>query len=119
MKPFTHCPYCHAAIYRPPLQGRLYYEYCSGRCVNEYSQYFRDAFDEPELSNLRFNTKNFGVHIFFKNDALFPNTTHIYSREILKRHGVASPLIKLPSNKIDMFDLEKLDQKLQALAYFI
>jgi hypothetical protein len=119
MKPFIHCPYCNGAIHRPPLQGRLYYEYCSGYCATEYSQYFKDAFDEPELSYLRFSTKNFNVYTYFQNSS-FPNEAHIYSRQILKRYGgVASTLIKLPTKKIDIFNLEDLDRKLQTLAYFL
>lgn len=117
MKPLDHCPYCKATIYRPPLQGRLFQEYCSKRCKNFYAQYYNDKFDEPEIAYCSFYTEHFILNVHFK-DRLFPYVTNVCSLQELHKNGVASPILKIPTDRINIYDLDALDKKLSSLAYF-
>lgn len=117
MKPLTHCPYCKAAIQRPTLQGRLYQELCAGRCKNLYAQYYNESFDEPEIAYCSFYTKHFSANVHFK-DRLFPYVTNIYSLQELHKNGVASPILRIPTSRINIYDLDALDKKLSSLVYF-
>jgi hypothetical protein len=116
MKRLTACPYCHSPFTSRKVSTYWYKQYCQRRCAMDYFQNF-NAEDDEEIGYITFNTKNFNLYVYY-NRWDYKNIAHIYSSAELAERGKASPILKLPADKIDIYDLEALDIKLSTLALF-
>lgn len=122
MKPLTHCISCKSVLVRKTIPEHLNnskYENCSSRCLVDYFQYYENSYDQ-EIAYISFNTpKNkFYVYVYFDHWS-YLNIAHIYSQLEMNLNGVASPILKLHKNLIDLNDLDKLEEKLSILANFV
>lgn len=79
---------------------------------------------------------DFNIYVYFE-DGWYPNIAHVYSRKEMEIHGRASPILKIPTEKIHIEFLEsiesggrynntgvrdwltKLNEKLNTLALFV
>lgn len=123
MKPLTHCPWCTAPLIKKTIPEHLNhtkYENCSVRCNVDYFQYYRNSYEEEHVEYITFNTprKRFNLYIYFDH-YLYKNIVHVYSEAELKKYGVASPMLVLDSSTIDIYKLDKLEEKISTLALFV
>ena len=122
MKPLTHCLHCQAPLIDktiPEHLNCLKYQNCKDRCVVDYFQYFDKSYQEENVTYITFNTpqNKFNLYVYFDCYG-YKNIAHIYSNLVLKSKGIASPIMMLPSNQIDLSNLDKLEEKLSTLALF-
>lgn len=117
MKPLKNCPGCNSKLVNHQYNASWFEQYCHLQCAVNYSQFFDKSFEDKNIYYLKFSTENFLVYVYY--DHIPFCTAHIYSLNVLKNNGKASPIIKLPSGEIDIHNIKKLDQRLQTLSLFI
>jgi len=118
MKTIRNCPYCGSSLDNYQATESWFQQSCARRCDMDYMQFFDKSFDDENIIYNRFCTDHFLIYVYYDHPQL-PYISHIYSRAVLKEVGTAFPIIKLPSNKINIFNLEELDKKLQTLSLFV
>lgn len=120
--PLTYCPGCGAPLIKktiPEHLNSMKYENCSARCNIDYFQYYRNSYDE-EVEYITFNTPSgkFNLYVYY-NHYIYSNIVHVYSDAELKKNGIASPILVLDSSMINVYELDKLEEKLSTLSLFV
>lgn len=116
MKRLNNCPGCGATFTNLQHTPNWFSQTCANKCDVWYNQNFTYSFEDEEVDYASFKTEHFSVYAYY--NSYYPGHAHIYSRSDLKNKGVANVIFKLPVDRIDIFNLDDLDKRLQTLVVF-
>ena len=117
MKPFTSCPGCGGKLYDWKYSESWYSQGCNDRCELDFHQNMSNSFQDELLTYFQFSTEHFNLYVYI-DTGYYTNISHIYSKAEMKERGTAMPIIKMPSDQIDIHKRVELDKRLQTLALF-